>query len=70
METALHALKRALKKSSTDSLDTYLMLLSVQIQNHPHATTEIPSSELIMNRHLRSDLDLLHPDLPAHVQQK
>ena len=70
VERAVQTVKRALKKSSTDSLDTQLSRFLFKYRITPHATTGIPPSELLMNRHIRSHLDLLHPDLPAHVQQK
>ena len=36
----------------------------------PHTTTGIPPSELLMGCRLRSRLDLLHPDLSGHVEER
>ena len=70
VERAVQTIKRALKKSSTDSLDTQLSCFLFKYRITSHATTGIPPSELLMNQHIKFHLDLLHPDLPAHAQQK
>lgn len=70
MERAVQTLKKPLKKSIDSSLQTQLSRFLFKYKITPHATTGIPPSELLMNRHLRSHLDLLHPNFPAQVQQK
>ena len=70
VERAVQTVKRALKKSSNDTLETQLCRFLFKYRITPHATTGIPPSQLLMHRHLRSHLDLLHPDLSAHVKQK
>ena len=70
VERAVQTLKKALKKSTDTSLHTQLSRFLFKYRITPHATTGIPPSELLMNRHLRSHLDLLHPNFLAQVQQK
>ena len=70
VERAVQTLKKALKKSTDSALQTQLSRFLFKYRITPHVTTGIPPSELLMNRHLRSHLDLLHPNFPAQVQQK
>ena len=70
VERAVQTVKRALKKSSSDNLETQLCRFLFKYRITPHATTGVPPSQLLMNRHLRSHLDLLRPDLSAQVKQK
>ena len=42
----------------------------IEHQITPHTITRIPPSELLMGRGLRSRLNLLHPDLPGHVEER
>ena len=65
---AVQTLKRALEKSTDSSLQTQLCRFLFKYRITPHATIGIPPSELLMNQHLRSHLDLLHPNFPAQVQ--
>ena len=70
VERAVQTVKRALKKSSSETLETQLCRFLFKYRITPHGTTGVAPSELLMNRHLRSHLDLLHPDLSAQVKQK
>ena len=55
VERAVQTVKIALKKSHIDSLDTQLSCFLFKYRITSHATTGIPPSELLMNRHF-SDL--------------
>ena len=54
MERAVQTLKKALKKSTDSSLQTQLSRFLLKYRITPHATTGIPPSELLMNRHVRT----------------
>ena len=70
VERCVQTLKQVLKKSTDSSLQTKISCFLFKYRVTPHVTTGIPPSELLMNRCLRSHLDLLHPDFFTQVKGK
>ena len=71
-ERAVQVIKSGLKKNrdKQDSLETRLYRYLLYYNMVPQATTGIAPSEILMKRKLRSRLDLLRPNLSAHVLDK
>ena len=69
-ERAVQTFKQALKKEPTVDLDTQLSKFLFRYRMTPHATAGVPPAELLMQRKLRSRLDLLKPQLTTTVHLK
>ena len=71
VERGVQTLKAAIRKSGSGvNLETQLSRFLFQYRLTPHSTTGVSPAELMMNRRLRSRLDLLHPDMSQRVRQK
>lgn len=69
-ERAVQTVKAALKKKSSESVQTRLSRFLFQYRITTHTTTGTSPAELLMGRSLRSHLDLMKPDVSARVQRK
>ena len=69
-ERAVQSFKAGIKKTPGESVQQRLSKFLFQYRITPHTTTGIPPAELLMNRRLRSKLDLLYPELTAKVENK
>ena len=71
-ERFVQSLKLALKASlnSGMSLTQRLSNYLLTYRTTPHATTGVSPCSLFLHRHIRTRLDLLHPDAKAHVTRK
>ena len=63
-------MKQSLKKINGNSVEEKLSRFLLKHRITPHTTTGIPPSELLMGRRLRSKLDMLHPGLSGHVEER
>lgn len=68
VDRAFRTLKRGLKHIKGGSLNTHLCQFLLSYQITPHNSTGSPPAELLMGRKLRTQLDLLLPDLGRKVQ--
>lgn len=68
-ERAVQTVKEGLKKTSGDLEDRLYRFLS-RYRITPHATTGQPPATLLMNRHVRTRLDLVKPNQEATVLDK
>ena len=69
-ERAVQTVKQGLKQINGNSVEEKLSRFLLKYRITPHTTTGIPPSELLMGHRLRSRLDLLHPDLSGHVEER
>ena len=67
-ERAVQTFKAAMRKDASTNVQLHLPRFLFHYRNTPHSTTGVPPSELLMGRHLRTHLDLLHPTTAARVQ--
>ena len=67
-ERAVQTFKTAMKKHSSTDLQQRLACFLFHYCTTPHSTTGVPPAELLMGRHLRTHLDLLHPNTSSRVQ--
>ena len=67
-ERAVQTFKIAMKKSGSSNLEYNLSKFLFQYRITPHATTGETPSKLLMGRQLRSQLNLVHPNLQQHVE--
>ena len=68
VERAVQTFKEAMKKSSTDTLETRLSRFLFYYRITPHSTTGVSPAELLMGRKLRSHLTALIPNTAARVR--
>ena len=69
-ERAIQTLKCAMKKLTKGSLEDRVMKFLFKYCITPQSTTGHSPSDLLFSRRLRSNLDLLRPDLQSKVHQK
>ena len=69
-ERAVQTLKEGLKKLTNGSLNTRLARFLFKYRITPQSSTGVSPAELLYGRRLRSQLDLLHPDLGRRVRQE
>ena len=69
IERAVQTFKGGLKRLKSGSLNTRLCQLLLRYRITPHSSTGSSPAELMMGRKLRTQLDLLRPDLSRKVQQ-
>ena len=69
VERAVQTFKEGLKRLKSGSLNTRLCQLLLRYRITPHSSTGSSPAELMMGRKLRTQLDLLRPDLSSKVQQ-
>lgn len=67
---AVQIFKEGIKQCTTGSLETRVNRFLFHYRTTPHTTTGVTSAELLMGRHLRTHLDLMHPDLMTDVEKK
>ena len=67
-ERAVQTLKQGIKRTPGDSIQERLSKFLFDYRITPHATTGIPPCELLMNRRLRSRLDLFYPEVERKVE--
>ena len=70
-ERAVQTLKRGLKCTPGNSVQEKKLsrfLFGYRIM--PHTTTGVPPCEMLMNRRLRSRLDLFHPEISGKVESR
>ncbi len=60
-ERAVQSFKQALKRNQNGSVQERLVKFLFRYRITPHSTTGFSPSEFLMNRRLRSQLDLLYP---------
>lgn len=70
VERAVQIFKEIIKRSTTGSLETRVNRFLFHYRTSPNTTTGVTPAELLMGRHLRTHLDLIHPDLRTKVQKK
>ena len=69
-ERAVQSFKGSLSKLQSGSLQGRVSHILFYSHITPHSTTGISPTELLQNRRLRSQLDLIRPDVEAHVVGK
>ena len=67
-EKAVQTFKQGLREISQGTVAEKLTKFLFKYWITPHSTTGIPPAELLMGRRLRSQLDLLQPDLPSKIE--
>ena len=67
-ERAVQTLKRGLKCTPGNSVQEKLSRFLFDYRITPHTTTGVPPCEMLMNRSLRSRLDLFHPEISGKVE--
>ena len=67
-ERPVQTFKNAMKKSGSSNLEYNLSKFLFQYRITPHATTGETPSKILMGRQLRSQLNLVHPNLQQHVE--
>ena len=65
-ERAVQTFKLGLKRITGSSIQDWLSKFLLHYRN-PHTTTGVPPAELLMGRRLRTQLDLLFPDVSKRV---
>lgn len=70
VERAVQVFKEGIKRSTAETLETQVSRFLFHYRTTPHTTTVVTPAELLMGRQLRTHLNLIHPDIAAHVQQK
>ena len=69
-EQALQVVKNGLRKNAEGDMEVLrLARFLFHYHNTPHATTGLTPAELLLRRKPRT-LDLIHPDIASHVQDK
>jgi hypothetical protein len=66
-ERSVQTVKAGLKKQPSGSLETRLSRFLLAYRVTPHATTGVTPSELLQGRKLRTQLDLVRPDVNRRV---
>ena len=61
-ERAVCVFKEGIEKMEGGSLKTKLLRFLLKCWITPHTTTGVPPSQLLMKRHLHSQLDLVRPN--------
>jgi transposase InsO family protein len=69
-ERAVRIFKEGIEKMKEGSMRTKLSRFLLKYRITPHTTTFVPPEELLMGRHLRSQLDLIQPNLGDRVREK
>ena len=69
-ERAVQTFKKGLKKLADGSLETRLARFLFSYRTMPQTTTGLSPAELLFGRRLRTQLDLLQPDLRTKVQDQ
>ena len=69
-ERAVQTLKDGLKKMASGSLETKLVRFLFQYWLTPQSVTGVSPSELMFGRRVRSQLDLLRPDVQMRVEAR
>ena len=69
-ERAVQTFKNALKKTSTDDLETRLSRFLFHYRTTPHSTTGLSPAELLLGRRPRSLLTLMQPTISSRVQNQ
>ena len=70
VERAVQTFKDAMRKSSTDTLETRVSRFLYYDHITPHTTTGIAPAEMLMGRKLRSHLTALLPNSATRVQDR
>ena len=70
VERAVQVVKNGLTKNAEGPMELRLARFLFHYRNTPHATTGLTPAELLLGRKPRTHLDLIHPDIAAHVQDK
>ena len=70
VERVVQMFKEGIKRSGSGSLETKLSRFLFHYRTTPHTTTGATPAELLMGRHLRTHLDVMHPDLTMGVESK
>ena len=65
VERAVQTFKEAIKKNSTDSLQTRVSRFLFNYRNTPHSTTGVSPAELLLGRRPRTHLSLLIPSITS-----
>ena len=69
-ERAVQSLKQGLKRNLDFPVQERLSKFLFKYRITPHSTTDVPPSELLMGRRLRSRLDCLYPDRGERVSSQ
>ena len=69
-ERAVRIFKEGIEKMKEGSMRTKLSRFLLKYRITPHTTTGVPPAELLMGRHLRTQLDLIQPNLGDRVREK
>ena len=69
-ERAVRTFKQGIKKITKGSLQDRLSRFLLGYRNIPQTTTGHSPAELMFNRHLRSPMDLLKPDLNKRMEER
>ena len=69
-ERAVQTLKSGLKKMTVGNIEDKLARFLFQYRITPHTTTRTSPAELLMGRRLRSQLDILKPNIVDKVSNK
>ncbi|CAB4004480.1 LOW QUALITY PROTEIN: uncharacterized protein K02A2.6-like [Paramuricea clavata] len=69
-EHAVRIFKEGIEKMKEGSMRTKLSRFLLKYRITPHTTTGVPPAELLMGRHLRTQLDLIQPNLGDRVREK
>ena len=67
VERAVQSFKEGMMRNLSGSLETRLSRFLFHYRSTPHSTTGISPAELLMGRHLRTQLSLIRPNLAVHV---
>ena len=69
-ERAVQVVKNGLKKNMKGNMELSLARFLFHYRNTPHETTGLIPAELLLGRKPRTHLDLIHPDIATHVEDK
>ncbi|KAK3738200.1 hypothetical protein QZH41_012780, partial [Actinostola sp. cb2023] len=69
-ERAVRIFKEGFEKMEGGSIRTKLSRFLLRYRITPHSTTGVPPAQLLMKRHLRTQLDLVRPSVGDRVQTK
>jgi hypothetical protein len=69
-ERAARIFKEGIEKMKEGSMRTKLLRFLLKYRITPHTTTGLPPAKLLMGRHLRTQLDLIQPNLGDRVKEK
>lgn len=69
-ERAVRIFKEGFEKMKTGSIRTRLSRFLLHYRTTPHTTTGVPPAQLLTKRKLRTQLDLLCPDVSERVRMK